>query len=239
MRQLRPCFLFIFALSTACSTVKDRNNDGDLPCPDFGPGGYAFNINPRSVELGSRFSLQAYFMSHPGSFEPLPSSCLRNVTLSDPDFGRVEILSDDQILVHVSERADTEKLVYMTADYRNESVTGRYKAYSPQSSPLIGVWKQEKSDCEGGAHIEDLVFSADGTFSVTWRPFEAYKDYWGEYNYDTQSSELTLDVEGGNFIPPDLKSGTVILSNNQLIMLTASLGTRDGLALCPNLFEKN
>jgi hypothetical protein len=51
--------------------------------------------------------------------------------------------------------------------------------------------------------IGELVFDADGTFSVTWFPFEVYKDYWGSYTFDLATGAISLAIEGGNWIPPD------------------------------------
>jgi hypothetical protein len=53
-----------------------------------------------------------------------------------------------------------------------------------------------------------MVFEADGTFTVTWTPFELYKDYWGTYDYDLASGALSLQVEGGNYIPDVLAWGS-------------------------------
>ena len=49
--------------------------------------------------------------------------------------------------------------------------------------------------------IQELLFEADGTFSVTWTPFELYRDYWGKYEYELETGGLSLQVEGGNYTP--------------------------------------
>lgn len=49
--------------------------------------------------------------------------------------------------------------------------------------------------------IEELVFHADGSFSVTWTPFEVYRDYWGTYTYDLETGSIDLEVTGGNHVP--------------------------------------
>ena len=52
--------------------------------------------------------------------------------------------------------------------------------------------------------IGELEFRADGTFSVTWVPFETYRDYWGRYTLDLRTGRLNLQVETGNYVPPDV-----------------------------------
>jgi hypothetical protein len=55
--------------------------------------------------------------------------------------------------------------------------------------------------------IMELLFDADGSFSVTWMPFEVYVDYWGTYTYDRSTGTVLLHVEGGNYVPPDVQVG--------------------------------
>lgn len=76
----------------------------------------------------------------------------------------------------------------------------------PTSNPLIGTWRQTKAvPCRGKAYtmaqvagIEEFILGDDGSFSVTGRPFETYKDYWGKYTYDAKTGVLKFTVERGN-----------------------------------------
>lgn len=83
--------------------------------------------------------------------------------------------------------------------------------YTSEANPLIGFWREEAQlSCGNGAEvaparpIEELVFNSDGTFAVTWTPFESYQDYWGTYAFDLSQGTLELAVTGGNTIPPDV-----------------------------------
>jgi hypothetical protein len=80
--------------------------------------------------------------------------------------------------------------------------------FTPESDPLVGNWRETSQvGCDGSetgkpeAPVEELEFRADGRFSVTWRPFEIRKDYWGTYAYDLKNQTLSLVVEGGNDVP--------------------------------------
>jgi hypothetical protein len=48
-----------------------------------------------------------------------------------------------------------------------------------------------------------MIFEADGTFTVTWFPFEVYKDYWGTYTFGLEQGTLTLTIDTGNYIPEE------------------------------------
>ena len=94
--------------------------------------------------------------------------------------------------------------------------------FTPQDNPLVGIWKEEAQfACDTGAEavpeeiIRELRFHADGRFSVTWTPFEVYKDYWGTYAYDLEQGTLDLAVTGGNYIPDDVDSSGLFSFDNQ------------------------
>jgi len=83
--------------------------------------------------------------------------------------------------------------------------------YEPEQNPLYGKWSEHKQiSCLTGEEIEpafkiaEMYFYANGIFDVTWDPFEAYRDYWGPYTYDLTQGSLLLEVDGGNYIPPDV-----------------------------------
>ena len=84
--------------------------------------------------------------------------------------------------------------------------------YTDAAQPLVGFWKQQsKSDCEPGRAnppddvINEMEFRADGSFSVTWTPFEVYRDYWGNYKFDPVAGSLSLQIERGNYVPDDFR----------------------------------
>lgn len=100
--------------------------------------------------------------------------------------------------------------------------------------PLIGTWSEEVyfGCSEGGEaavenQIEELVFRADGTFGVTWRPFESYVDYWGTWQASPEDGSLALHVDGGNFVPADLdlEGFYSFASNGELVLKELWLGS--------------
>jgi hypothetical protein len=77
--------------------------------------------------------------------------------------------------------------------------------------------------------VGELEFSGENRFSVTFNPFESYRDYWGTYSFDPATKRLTMTVEGGNFVPPGLDlEGTADLGPDGLVLTDMFLGTRGG-----------
>ena len=99
--------------------------------------------------------------------------------------------------------------------------------YNDDSQPLVGRWRQQSMfDCDTeketkpGELIQELEFRARGWFSVTWTPFEVYRDYWGSYTTGKAKGDLSLQIEGGNFVPKDFRgSGHYKLKDNKTLEL--------------------
>jgi hypothetical protein len=107
--------------------------------------------------------------------------------------------------------------------------------YTPATHTLGGIWEQRAEiACKTGEvrtakrPIRELEFYADGTFSVTWAPFETYIDYWGTYSYDRKKGKIKFTVEGGNHIPSGIDGeGILKLKDGDLILKEVWLGAGD------------
>ena len=84
--------------------------------------------------------------------------------------------------------------------------------FTLENQPLVGFWRQlSRSDCTPEkdqapvSPINEMEFRANGWFSVTWQPFETYRDYWGSYTADKSNGALTLTIETGNYVPGNFK----------------------------------
>jgi hypothetical protein len=109
----------------------------------------------------------------------------------------------------------------------------------PAPQPWAGRWREVgRLPCAGakaaasaraGAPelIEELELYEDGTFSVTWHPFERYKDYWGTYRAARIGGPLRLEVIGGNDVPEGLDlEGTLRLDGGDLVLDGIFLGSK-------------
>ena len=65
------------------------------------------------------------------------------------------------------------------------------------ASPEHGYWKEVANDKQ---LVGELHFHTKG-FSITYNPFETYKDYWGSYSIDESQAEIRITVDSGNKIP--------------------------------------
>ena len=221
---------------TACSSSElETQQSHHTDCPDPGAGGYFFTTETRSVKAGDVISLQPYFIAYPGMSEPLPAACLRDIKINAANGGVVYQTDSGEPFIRVADDARVGNVYTIAALYRDQSVIGRFSVFNPKADPLVGRYSQSSVDCPADGVINEVVFSADGTFSVTWMPFESYKDYWGRYDFDPETSELSLTVKSGNDIPQDVRSGTVRITETGFALETASFGSRETGSTCQSL----
>lgn len=226
----------LVSLLLACGT--DERLGSACPDPGAGAGGMLLWDGVESFVPGTTIPLVPLHATMPGSVEALDPGCLRDVEVVPPDAGQI-VREDGLVALRVAGDAPLGEVFRVRARYREQSLSGRFSVFDPELSPLVGYWRQDPTGCAPGSDIRELVFSADGTFSVTWEPFEAYKDYWGNWHYDTASGWLELTLVSGNREEPGLRSGTVVVDGTGMALVSASFGRRrDDVPECRGPFPR-
>jgi len=115
--------------------------------------------------------------------------------------------------------------------YELSATLGKYRVYpnrlyvyTKAGNPFVGTWTDMKEE------VLEFILSVDGRFSVTFQPFEAYRDFWGEYRYDPEKRHIVLTVTGGNSIPldRDLEGGFFFDAEGLLHLENIFFGTHNG-----------
>lgn len=234
-------------LLSACSTAHwepkgdpTRATLSGEACPTPQGGGYLYTFETLSLQVGETLTLQPYFSTHPGSVDPLPAGCVGGLSASPVDAINWSRLEDGTAIATVTDKAVIGDTILLQTNYAGaQSISQRITIYEQAANPLIGFWSQIRDEaCPSEAQIKELVFSADGSFSVTWTPFETYKDYWGRYDYDMETGILTLTPQGGNHLPETLQSGKIRLEDGVLIPLEGmSFGENSQGMSCTTAFK--
>jgi hypothetical protein len=157
--------------------------------------------------------------------------------LIHPRYGAMQISTD------ASDGVEFE----VAAELASGRISGTVRVVRPADNPLAGRWTQVAERlCDQTAMqpprtpIRELVFTAKGEFSVTWQPFEIYKDYWGTYGFDKSTATLTLQPQSSNFMPRNAGlTGKARMTDQGLLEVTGFLfGTRTESPSCQALFER-
>lgn len=114
-------------------------------------------------------------------------------------------------------------------------------------NPLLGQWTEEvqfscgtKAEIVPKEPLKEFKLDYDGSFSVTWHPFETYVDYRGSYKTNGSSIEFLGDAS--RFAPGAKLVGTFSFdAQSRLILSDMWLGGGPGRAdalACGHRFKK-
>lgn len=237
MKRKIMCAGLLLAL-TGCQSDEEQAGKGgagiiDLQptlsgeaCPDIGQKAYFFWMEPRSAEPGDKIALFPYWTDMPGGYNDLPPGCLDDLGVHPEGAVTFTRQEDGLPIAEIGADVAPGTRIRLDATYNGYGLSGPVDVFRAADNPLVGMWRQDGEDCPAGSAIQELVFTGGGDFSVTWTPFEVYKDYWGTYTYDAETGAMTLEVESGNQVPEDIvPEGTVTVDETGLHFQTLSFGT--------------
>jgi hypothetical protein len=212
-------------------------------------GGPLLWLDTLEVPPGALIAPSAYWTTRPGNYDRIAPACLTGWSLSD---GAQAVLHSGLGLVITAPDAPEGTKFQISAGIAGQSpevmARGPVRVTDPARHPLAGAWIeiQEKS-CKGGVWrkpkepIGELVFKADGTFTLVRVPFESYFDYWGTYRHTVTSGALTLEITGGNKIPSELsaKGKASVMPSGELLLEDLPPGSaKAGEAVCSRRFRR-
>ena len=165
------------------------------------------------------------------------------------DVEHASIDSNGELRVHDDAPPGTRFSVYADIEAGRRVLEREIFVYTPESAPLKGSWTEvAQLDCNDGSElspeqpIAEFVVWAEGSFFVTWTPFELYVDYGGTYVYLPPSTDFEAMTDGGNYLPVDFEgSGSAeIDGQGRLVLRDLWLGSPQGASnppRCGHVFE--
>ena len=196
-----------------------------LPC---GPNPYHFAFLATDTQVyrqGATVKLTPRVDQSPGGTPEIPLDCTSGWTIAGP--GR---LSADRSSVTIDDDAPVGAAIAIGFDHHGKRVEGRFQVIGKDAVVLTGSWSQRSIEgCSMAQKVGELAFTPGNGFSVTFNPFESYRDYWGRYSFDPATGQIQLSVEGGNFVPHGLDlEGTAERAPGGLVLRGLFLGSRGG-----------
>lgn len=144
---------------------------------------------------------------------------------------------DETGLVRVAADAEPGQSINIEANIENgrEVIATDVAVYVPSDAPIVGSYNEVSwIECAGGSVVDsrypigEVIFYETGDFWVTWTPFELYVDYWGTWTWDAETSSVSMNREGGNYVPEDLDldgTATIITDPEGIFLGEIWLGT--------------
>ena len=173
---------------------------------------------------GARVGIRPMRDQMPAGHRELPAECLSDWSIEGP-----AELSADRRSLTIRPDAPPGSEILLRYSVKGEAVVARLRVIARDAVVLTGIRGQQAAEgCENLEPVRELAFGPE-RFSVTFAPFESYKDYWGTYAFDPATGALRLTVEGGNSVPPGLDlEGTARLEGSRLVLEGMFLGDRHG-----------
>jgi hypothetical protein len=227
-RWFTPAVIMLAVSLFACATGPRSEAPTGGECAAFGANGaLVLWLGPLDVQPGESVPLRVLWRDELGGMVEVPGACVDSWEIGDAD---IATLSADRRTMNVRANAADGATTSVTARIGARTVSDPLNVYRSADRPLVGRWRQDTNECGDSKPVAELVFTADGRYSVTWVPFETYKDYWGQWRLDRSAGTLALSVEGGNYVPADrVDSGRIEVRGEILDLGAASLGSpRDG-----------
>jgi hypothetical protein len=202
----------------------------DVAC--YPPGHhFAFlDTDTRVYRQGARIRLTPRVNAAPGGNPALPARCVSHWSVTGP-----ATLSADRTTLTIADDAPAGSIVTVGFRHGESPVSARFRVIGRDAVVLIGTRSQQAIEgCSVSDPVGEIEFGED-RFSVTFRPFESYRDYWGSYSFDPATGALRMTVEGGNFVPQALDlEGRAELEAGRLVLRDMFLGARDWAPLRPS-----
>lgn len=166
-------------------------------------------------------------------WKPEGEGCTTDWQVSHPEMVTV---APDLRSLHVTESAVAGTTVTVSYTAEGKRVSAAIRIVGKDELVITGRRSGAADErCPAAERVGELEFRDNGSFAVTYQPFERYVDYWGTYSFDPATGALEMKTAGGNFIPRDLDlSGTAAFdAEGRLVLSGVHLGSRNGFPQPP------
>jgi hypothetical protein len=181
----------------------------------------AIFVSPPIARQGAELALR---ISEPvGAYAPRPIPAELLTGWKATPAGQVNLARDGSKLTVLPTAMPGTDVTISASFCGKRDITRIIRIVGKDEPVLTGAWREQSKACTGETPqdpVNELEFKDTGDFSITYFPFESYRDYWGKAEFDAKSGALAMTTTGGNRVPgsADL-SGTVTLKDGKTLIL--------------------
>lgn len=228
---MRIAWLLASAAAAILLTPRQAAAQPSGRCLDPRHNAIFIETGTTTYRQGATVSVRPMFDRMPGGYQPIDLACTRDWRITGP-----ARLARDRRSLTIRADAPVGSEITLSYRWRNERAEARYRVIGRDAVVLTGLRGQQSAEgCEQAEPVRELEFAPGNRFSVTFTPFETYKDYWGTYTYDPATGALAMQVVGGNTVPPglDLDGRATLRPDGRLVLEGMFLGSPRGGGVQP------
>lgn len=191
-------------------------------------------ISPTLARQGTTIALRPKQARGP-AMPSEPLDCTSDWQVSDPALASI---SDDRLSLRIAEDARPGAELIVSYLGGGKPVRRSIRIVGKDEKVLTGIRGQRSVEtCTLPGNVGEIEFTDKGQFSVTFQPFETYRDYWGTYEFDPATGAVAMKVEGGNYQPPglDLEGMARFADDGALVLEDVYLGMPGGMLPPPQM----
>lgn len=165
----------------------------------------------------------------PVGSDPMPLACTSDWTVSNPALATLDVQNGT---LRIAPHAPPGSEIIVSYNVLGQPVRSMIRVVAADAVVLTGRRGQSAIEGVDACHriepVRELEFSSNGRFSVTFTPFESFRDYWGTYRFDPATGRIVMTVEGGNNRPisSDLDGIVRMGEGNRLVFEGMYFGNR-------------
>lgn len=181
----------------------------------------AIFLGPPVARQGTELSISVHEPVGAYAPRPIPPEFISNWKASPA--GQVKV-STNGAKLSVLPTAKPGANVTISASFCGKREISRTIRIVGKDEPVItGLWREQSKSCTGETPrdpVNELEIKDIGEFSITYFPFESYRDFWGKAEFDYAAGTLAMTTTGGNRVPSNAKlSGKATLTPDGKLVL--------------------
>lgn len=225
MRYLQPACLIAVS---ACAQAPESAVVAEIQAPeqvitDHEACGYnaAIFLGPPIARQGADMVVEVREPVGAYAPRPIPSELLTGWKAAPA--GQVNVARDGKSMVVLPSATPGTEVTLSASFCGKRDIKRTIRIVGKDEPVLTGLWREKSKTCTGETPqdpVNELEIEDIGEFSITYFPFESYRDYWGTAVFDAKAGTLTMATTGGNRVPQGAKlSGKAsITPEGQLVL---------------------
>lgn len=152
---------------------------------------------------------------------PIPPELLTGWKASPA--GQVTVARDGKSMTVLPSSTPGTQVTISASFCGKRDITRTIRIVGKDEPVLTGLWREQSKQCTGETPkdpVNELEIKDIGEFSITYFPFESYRDYWGTAAFDAKAGTLTMATTGGNRVPQGatLSGKATLTPEGQLVL---------------------